>query len=187
MVVPDPESSKEYETFLLSDVNASYATGITLRRNGLMSRKVEYFLTVFDIESGKKIIDVSAEQPKEQLSISSITLQEGNEQVVLQGEYYDLDDKPGVSKSKGFYLKIYDLKTGKEISEKLFSWTKDIGKMFNAKGKEVSRTNLPNFPIRCLRPPTGTITSFSSNQEGGRRRRYRVRGIGRRRFRSGES
>lgn len=150
-----PESSKEYETFLLSDVNESYATGITLRRDGLMSRKVEYFLTVFDIESGKKIIDVSAEQPKEQLSISSITLQEGNEQVVLQGEYYDLDDKPGVSKSKGFYLKMYDLKTGKEISEKLFSWTKDIGKMFNAKGKESIEDKYLNFPHTMFKAANG--------------------------------
>ncbi|MBK8192648.1 MAG: hypothetical protein IPK76_05440 [Lewinellaceae bacterium] len=81
MVVPDPESSKEYETFLLSDVNASYATGITLRRNGLMSRKVEYFLTVFDIESGKDHRRLRRNKLQEQLSISSITLQEGNEQV----------------------------------------------------------------------------------------------------------
>ncbi len=150
-----PETSKDYETFLVADIDEHYVTGITMRRDGLMSRKMEYFLTVFEVETGKKLLDVSAENPKEQLSISSAILLEGTDQVTLQGEYYDLDDKPGVSKSKGFYLKIYDLKTGKEISEKKFSWAKDIGKLFNAKGKESIEDKYLNFPLTMFKAANG--------------------------------
>lgn len=150
-----PNESKDYETFLVSDINEHYVTGVTMRRDGLMSRKMEYSLTVFDVETGKKLLDTSAESSKEQLSISATNLLEGTDQMVLQGEYYDLDDKPGVSKSKGFYLKIFDLKTAKEISEKKFSWAKDINKLFNAKGKESIEDKYLNFPHTMFKAANG--------------------------------
>ncbi len=109
--------AKGYEAFILSDLNSQYVSGITLRRDGMMSKKMEYFLTVFSTETGKKLIDVSAEKSKQQLSITSTILQEGSNQVLLQGEFYDLEDKAGVNKSNGFYIKTYDLSTGKEVSE----------------------------------------------------------------------
>jgi hypothetical protein len=150
-----PKESKDFETFLISDVNEHYVTGITMRRPNLLSHKLEYFLTIFDVETGKKILDTSVENPKEQLSISSTSLLEGTDQLVLQGEYYDLDDKAGVSKSKGFYLKIYDLKTTKVIDEKKFSWAKDINKLFNAKGKESIEDNYLNFPHTMFKAANG--------------------------------
>jgi len=150
-----PEASKDFETFLISDVNEKYVTGTTMRRDGLMSRKIEYFLTVFDVETGKKILDTSVENAKEQLSISSTILLKGTDQMVLQGEFYDLDDKPGVNKSKGFYLKTYDLNTGKELSEKKFSWAKDMAKLFNAKGKESLEDKYLNFPHDLFKAANG--------------------------------
>jgi hypothetical protein len=150
-----PSESKDFESFLISDINTQYITGVTIRRKGLMSRKFEYFLTVFDVETGKITIDVSVEKPKQQLSISSTNLLEATDQVVLQGEYYDENDKPGVDKSKGFYLKIYDLKTGKPVSEKLFSWNKDIDKLFNAKGKESLDNNYLNYPHTLFKAANG--------------------------------
>lgn len=150
-----PSDSKDYEIFVFSDVNDRYVTGTIIRRSGMMSKKFEYFLAVFDAETGKKLIDVSVEKPKEQLSITAVNLLEGTDQAVLQGEYYDLDDKPGVNKSKGFFLKTYDLKTGKEISEKQFSWTGDIGKLFNAKGKESIEDKYLNYPHTIFRAANG--------------------------------
>lgn len=150
-----PESTKDFETFIISDVNDRYVTGTLLRRKNGMSKIFEYFLAVFDVETGKKLIDKSIEKSKEQLSISNVNLLEGTDQAVLQGEYYDLDDKPGVNKSKGFYLKVFDLKTGKEISEKQFSWASDINKLFNAKGKESIEDKYLNFPHSFFKAANG--------------------------------
>lgn len=150
-----PSKSDDFETFLISDINEQYITGVTIRRGSLMSKRFEYFLTVFDVATGKKTIDVSVEKPKQQLSISATNILPEKNQVVLQGEYYDDNDKPGVSKSQGFYLKIYDLGTGKPVDEKLYSWKKDINKMFDAKGKESLEDNYLNYPHTLFKAANG--------------------------------
>jgi hypothetical protein len=150
-----PKDAKGFETFMISDVNAQYVTGTTLRRDGLMSRKFNYFLTVFNAETGAKLIDVSAEKPKQQLSITSTILQEGSDELLLQGEFYGLDDKPGVNKSKGFYIKSYDLKTGKETKERLYSWEKEVAKLFNAKAKESIEDKYLNYPQILFKTANG--------------------------------
>lgn len=149
-----PDGTKGMETFLLTDVNEKYVSGLTMRRKGMMTTKFEYFLTVFDIETGKKLMDASVESGKENLSISATNLVE-NDNILVQGEYYDLEDKAGVNKSKGFYLKKYDLKTGKEVNETKFSWTGDIRKLFDAKGRASIEDNYSNYPLSYIKASNG--------------------------------
>lgn len=154
-VYETPEDADGYEAFVLSDINDKYVTGTTLRRDGKMSRKMEYFLTVFNAETGKKILDKSAEKAKQQLSISATILQAGKDEVLLQGEYYDEDDKPGINKSKGFYIKTYDLNTAKEVGDRFYSWEKEVAKLFNAKGKESIEDNYSNYPHTLFKTANG--------------------------------
>ncbi len=150
-----PKTAKGYEQFMLSDINAQYVTGMTIRRDGMLSHKLNYFLTIFNADTGEKTLDVSAEKEKQQLSISATILEEGSDQMLLQGEYYDLDAKPGVHKSKGFYIKTYDLKTGKETSEHLYSWDKDVAKLFDAKAKESIEDKYLNYPLSLFKTADG--------------------------------
>jgi hypothetical protein len=150
-----PEEAKGLESFLISDINDKYITGITIRRGGILSKKLNYFLTVFDVDSGKKIIDASTESKKQQLSISSIILQEGSDQLIVQGEYYNETDRPGIDKSKGFYLKSYNLSNGKEETERLYSWDKDIAKLFNAKAKASIENKFLNYPHTLFKAVNG--------------------------------
>ncbi|MBL7828852.1 MAG: hypothetical protein JNJ57_19615 [Saprospiraceae bacterium] len=141
-----PKDAKGFENFFLSDINTQYISGTTWRRKTLLSKKFEYYLTVFDAATGKKLVDVSAENKGQQLSITSTILQPGSNEILLQGEYYNEDDKPGVHKSKGFYIKTFDITTAKETSERLYAWDKEIAKMFDAKGKESIEDKFLNYP-----------------------------------------
>lgn len=149
-----PKGTDGMETFLLSDISDKYVSGLTMRRKGMMSTKFEYFLTVFDLETGKKLVDASVEKGKENLSISATSLLD-NDQVLVQGEYYDADDKAGVNKSNGVYLKKVDIKTGKEISENKYSWKGDIKKMFGEKGDKRIEDNYSNYPMSLIKAANG--------------------------------
>jgi hypothetical protein len=119
----------------MSDINDKYVSGLIMRYQGLKSTKFEYFLAIFDLETGKKLLDVSVEKGKENLSISATNLLD-NDLVLVQGEHYEEQAKAGVSESNGIYLKKFDIKTGKEITEKKLMWKDDIEKMFDEKGAE---------------------------------------------------
>lgn len=140
-----PEENKGYEFFTVSDVNDKYISGITIRRNSILSKKMEYFLTVFSADTGEKILDTSIESDKQQLSLSSIIFKENSNEVLIQGEYYDEDAKAGVDKSKGIFIKTYDLSSRKELSQKLLSWSKDIYKLFDAKAKASIEDKFLNY------------------------------------------
>jgi hypothetical protein len=142
------------ETFLLSGISDKYVSGLTMRRKGIMSTKFEYFLTVFDLETGKKLVDVSVEKEKENLSISATNLLD-NDHVLVQGEYYNADDKAGVHKSNGVYFKKFDIKTGKGVSDTKLSWKVDIKKMFDAKGMKRIEDNFSNYPMSLIRAANG--------------------------------
>lgn len=140
-----PEKNDGYEFFTISDVNDKYISGITIRRNGLLSKKLDYFLTVFSVDTGEKILDTSIESDKQQLSLTSIILKENSNEMLIQGEYYDESSKPGVDKSKGIFIKTYDLSSRKELSQKFLSWTKDIYKLFDAKAKASIEDKFLNY------------------------------------------
>jgi hypothetical protein len=148
-----PKESKDYEMFMLCDVNERYVTGTTIRRKNILTKKMDYWITVFDVETGKKVVDASVESAKQQLSISSTVLLEGK--VLIQGEFYDLDDRAGVDKSKGFYIKTYDLKTGKQVDQHLYSWEKNIAKLLNAPGKESIENGYQNYPQAMFKTASG--------------------------------
>lgn len=149
-----PKGADGMESFLLTDVNAQYISGLTMRRKNIMSTKFEFFITVFDYETGKKMMDVSAEKGKENLSISTTNLL-ANGQLLVQGEYYDAEDKAGVSKSNGFYLKKFDIKTGKQLSDTQFSWDGSIKKMFDEKGLKRMKDNYINYPMSLISAANG--------------------------------
>lgn len=140
-----PKENKGYEFFTISDANEKYIVGTNIRRSSILSKKMEYFLTVFSVDNGEKILDIPIETDKQQLSLSSIILKENSNELLLQGEYYAEDEKPGVDKSKGIFIKTYDLSSRKELSQKFLSWSKDIYKLFDAKAKASIENKFLNY------------------------------------------
>ncbi len=151
-----PAKQDLIETFVLSDIDDKYISGLTMRRKGIKSFRFEYFLTVFDIETGKKLLDISVEKQKENLSISATNLME-NDQLLVLGEYYEAKDKAGVGKSNGIYIKKFDIKTGKAINETKLSWMIDIKKMFDHNGIKRLEDNYLNYPMSLIRAANGHI------------------------------
>jgi hypothetical protein len=149
-----PESQKGYETFFPSDINDKYVTGFIVRRKTLMSRKFEYYLGVFDIETGKKLVDVSLEDEGDNLSINATNLSD-NDEVIVQGEFYDAEDKAGVTRSNGIYFKLVDIKTGKITKENNLGWEKSLYSLFDAKGKASIEDNYANYPMTMIKAPNG--------------------------------
>src|SRR5437763_9609385 len=71
------EESKEYETFIINEVNDKYILGNLVKRPGLMSKKMTFYITAFDAAKGKKLMEIPVESDEhEQLSLNTVTYDE---------------------------------------------------------------------------------------------------------------
>ncbi len=144
--------SKEYENIVPVSASEKYVLASLSKRNGLMSTKMESFLVLIDIATGKKIFEISAESdPKEQLSITGMYLDETTNEIITVGDCYNKSDKPGVARSTGFYIKRFSPE-GKELSKKSYAWSKDI-KL--AAGKQIIDNSFINFTHKIAKTADG--------------------------------
>lgn len=164
------EKSKEYEAFVISDVTDKFIIGSLIKRPGMMSKKMTFYITAFDVNTGKKFMEVPLEgSVKDQLSLNSISYDENTKQIITIGDYYNESDKPGVSKSKGFYIKTFD-DQGKETNMKFFSWDKDVKSLLPAEAKPSLEKGAMNFTHKILRGQDGKFylvcEQFSTGTDG---------------------
>jgi hypothetical protein len=141
-----PEDAKGYEAFTLSDINAHYITGFTLRKSHAMVEKIETALTVFEVETGKKLLDLPIQKDKEPLAAMATFLTEDTTKIMVQGEYFDKNNKPGIDKSLGLFFHTYDLNTKKEIYTTRCSWVVNYPKLFDENIKKGVDNKFLNFP-----------------------------------------
>jgi len=144
--------SKDYENIIPISATEKYLLASLSKRSGMMSTKLESFLVLIDIATGKKIFEISPESdPKEQLSITGMSLDETTNEIITVGDYYNKSDKPGVTRSTGFYTKRFSVE-GKELSKKSYAWSKEI-KL--TAGKQLIDNTFINFTHKIAKTADG--------------------------------
>ncbi|MBC8052058.1 MAG: hypothetical protein H7Y13_03240 [Sphingobacteriaceae bacterium] len=119
---------KGYETIFPTEASDKYLLASLFKRDGLFSTKVESYLLLIDIQTGKKLFEIPVEgQSDEVLSITGMTIDDLKNEIVTVGDYYAKGSKPGAGKSLGFYTKRFNI-AGKETAKKFYSWTTDVKK-----------------------------------------------------------
>ncbi len=157
---PD-ENSDDYESILINEVTDKYLVGAMVKRPGMMSRKMTFYLVVFDVNTGKKIMERPVNTGgSDQLSLNTVMYDEAGDQFVAIGDYYGADDKPGIAKSRGFYIKTFDI-SGKEITKKQYSWAKDVKSMLPSEANESLEKGAMNFTHKILKGKDGKIYIIS--------------------------
>ncbi len=152
-----PEKSDEYQAFMINQVTDKYIIGNLIKRPGAMSKKMTYYIGVVDIATGKLIMERPVEsKASEQLSLNSVNYDEASDQFMVLGDFYNIDDKPGVAKSKGFYVKTFD-PSGKVLNEKMYGWAKDVKKLMPPEANESLEKGAMNYTHKIIKADDGKI------------------------------
>jgi len=150
-----PEDGDGYESILINEVNGKYLIGNVIKRPGMMSHAMTYYFVVFNVATGKKMLEVPVESNShEQLSLNTITYDEATDQIYIIGDYYAETDKPGNSRSKGFFFKTYGI-DGKEINKQMYSWDKDVKSKLPAEANESLSKGAMNYTHKVLKGDDG--------------------------------
>jgi hypothetical protein len=166
-----PEKSKEYEGFLSYQVSSKLMLGAIVRRSGMMSSKLTFYLTAFDVDNGNKVFDIPVEAAgtSDQLSLNNMSYDSTTDRIVVIGDYYAEKDKPGVSKSKGFYIKVFT-SDGKETTKKFYAWDKEVKELLPSEAKESIQKGAMNFTHKVLKGKDGKFymicEQFSKTTDG---------------------
>lgn len=152
-----PERGKDYESVGVTEVTDKYVMATIARRPGMLSKKIDVYVAAFDIETGKKVLDMPIETGQsEQLSLSTVSYDEQKQEFLVLGEYYNADDKPFVSKSQGFFIKRFGL-DGKENSAKLYGWNKEVNALLPAAARESIENNYINYIHKIIKDASGNM------------------------------
>ncbi|MCX6270775.1 MAG: hypothetical protein NTU44_06070 [Bacteroidetes bacterium] len=151
------KKSKEYETLIIYDVNAKYITACCARRSSMMSKRMTFYMVVFDVENGTKIIDQElGENDDYELSMTGLSYDEERNEFMVIGDFFNADDKPGVNKSLGFYVKRYS-PDGKETAQNFYAWNKEVAKVLPPEAKRSLNEGYMNFTHKVVKGPDGRI------------------------------
>ncbi|WP_439882753.1 DUF6770 family protein [Pontibacter sp. MBLB2868] len=149
------KKSKDYESLLLNDITDKYVLATIARRPNMLSKQLTFSMAALDVKTGKMLFDIAIENEKdEQLSISSFSYDNKKDEFVAMGEYYALDDKPGVNKSEGFFIKRIGL-DGKVKSKKFYSWNKEVNPLLPEAAKQSLEDGFVNFVHTVIRGADG--------------------------------
>jgi hypothetical protein len=151
------EKSKVYEAVGLTEATDKYILATIMRRDGMMSKKINSFMVAIDAATGKKVMDLPVEtSAKEQLALSSFTFDAEKREFVAVGEFYNLDDKPFVNKSQGFFIKRFS-EAGKPVSVKNYGWQKEVKALMPAEGRESMEHNYVNYTQSIVKGANGKL------------------------------
>lgn len=131
---PDSEVKFEVATFL--GATDSLLVFEVLKKNRLLSNKLESWLLGINLENGKKAFEITTETPEYKYYPMNIAALNGKSDFLVLGTYYDKDDK--VLKDKTLGISALTLNTkGVVMSKKFNSWESDFSKYMkvNANGK----------------------------------------------------
>ena len=153
-VSSDPKS-KFYESISLTEATDKYILATVMRRDGMLSKKINSYMVAIEARTGKKVLDVSVEtSATEQLSLSSFTFDAVKREFVAVGEFYKLDDKPFVNKSQGFFIKRFS-EAGKAIGAKNYGWQKEVRAAMPAEARQSMEDGFVNFAQSIVRTASG--------------------------------
>ncbi|WP_162054289.1 DUF6770 family protein [Pontibacter pamirensis] len=149
------ERSKDYESLLVHEVTNKYVLATIARRPGNVSKKLEFFVAAFDVETGDNLFDVPVENGNmQQLSVSSFSFDEKKMEFIAMGEFYSVEDKELADNSQGFYVKRIGL-NGKQNLAKFFAWEKDVYPLMPQEAKKSLKEDYENFVHKIIRGADG--------------------------------
>lgn len=144
--------SKNYESIIPMEASNKYLLVSLFKRSGAFSNKFESYLMLIDNENGKKLFEIPVEgDGNEVLSLTGMTIDEQNNEIITVGDYYAKGGRAGAGRSLGFYTKRFGL-DGKEKSKSFYSWAKDIKK---AAGSTVIDDSYNNYTHKIVRMDNG--------------------------------
>ncbi|RDV14571.1 hypothetical protein DXT99_14325 [Pontibacter diazotrophicus] len=147
--------SKNYESLLVHEVTDKYILATIARRSGKVSKKLNFFVAAFDVETGDNLLDVPVENDNtQQLSVSSFSFDEKKKEFIAMGEFYSVEDKELEDQSKGFYVKRMGM-NGKENFAKFFGWEKDVNPLLPQEAKKSLKEGYENFVHKIIRGADG--------------------------------
>ena len=131
-----PDNEVKFEMAAYLGATDSMLVFETLKKNKMMSNKMESSLLGISLITGRKIFEVPTETGEYKYFPLSISTLNGRSDFLVLGTYYDLDDNVMKDKTLGISAITLDSK-GKVTAKKFNSWEKDFGKYLsiNAKGK----------------------------------------------------
>lgn len=152
-----PEQNKDYEAVGITEVTDKYVMATIARRPGMFSKKIDFYVAAFDVETGKKVLDMPIETGQaEQLSLSTVNFDEQKQEFLVLGEFYNADDKPFVSKSQGFFIKRFGV-DGNEKSSKLYGWNKEVNSLLPAAARKSVDENYINYIHKIIKDANGNM------------------------------
>jgi hypothetical protein len=150
------KKAKEVEKFTVSEVTNKYVLGIMIRSKGVMSTNFTFSSVVFDVATGKKILDLPVSpDEKEPYSLNGVSLDEEKDELVVQGDFFKSKDKPSVARSIGFYIKRVNIATSKEVSKARYLWDKEVKSVLPAEGKADLENKYAFFTHKVVRAADG--------------------------------
>lgn len=105
-----------------------------LKKQRLMSGKVQTWLLGLNIANGKKAFEIETEAGANKMLPMNVSALNGKETFMLMGPYYESDDRVLQDESQGIAVWEMD-NTGKIKKEKYNSWSKDIGRYLKTDSK----------------------------------------------------
>ncbi len=144
--------SKDHETIIPMEASERYLLVSLFKRSNAFSTKMESFLLLIDVNTGKRLFELPVEGNNgEVLSITGMAIDDQNSEIITVGDYYAKGTKPGVGRSLGFYTKRFST-DGKEKSKKFYSWESDVKK---AARNTVIDDSFNNFTHKIVRMDNG--------------------------------
>ncbi len=130
------KASKEIEAVSLLGANKDLALLSVIRRPGLMSKKMDFYMLGIDMNTGKKLFEKKMSDGKNSIMVTSTFFDEDTEEVTLMGYYYDSEERVMSGKSQGIMIKKMD-KKGEYIFNQNLAWGGELSKKLpvDAKGK----------------------------------------------------
>ncbi len=102
-----------------------------LRRSSLMSREYSYHLLLINTKTGKKIFETPLNKKEAIYTLQKSFIDEMKNEIVLIGEYFDINSNPLEDKSLGVFSTKIDL-AGNIISTKEIAWSNIFNKITNS-------------------------------------------------------
>ncbi len=120
--------SKEVDGVDVAFESSKYIGSLIFRRESIWAKDGTYDILVNDAPTGKELFRKEIKDETYNLSVSKIEYVAELDEILLFGEYFNLNDKEFKAASLGYFFEILDI-TGKSKERKFLSWEKEMSKV----------------------------------------------------------
>src|SRR5690606_2176783 len=103
------QESKEIEIANDAFQTETHIGSLVTRKKSALSKDANYDLMLHDVKTGKELFKGEITDDKYNVSASKITYDEATKNIMIFGEYFNLNDKEAKSASLGYFYQMMDL------------------------------------------------------------------------------